>query len=200
MSNLSTGQVGELIALDKTQKGGIGHHVQRFIRELTRKPGEAPPCVFDTDGFETSTLDYSPDLATIKAESEIDWDGHITDEHFKRRPFEQGVGEVQIKQYFQSRLAWSLEVNHELEDMGCSGATIREGVDWALKHDPKKFGGCVIALLGSVWQRSGDCLCIALLVVQDGQWCLEYRWGDFDRWHEATLFLAVRRKPQSPQS
>ena len=36
-----------------------------------------------------------------------------------------------------------------MEDLGCSPATILEGVAFALAHDPKEFRRCVISLLGS---------------------------------------------------
>ncbi len=97
------------------------------------------------------------------------------------------------------RLIWSLEVALELEDMGCSCATIHEGVAWAMKHPPSEFPvGTCIPLLGAAVQGKVDTQIMLIVPTLfndgEGRWKIMRRYfSDHEGWNESDQFLGVRR-------
>jgi len=152
--------------------------------------------VFDEEGFEIATLEYTPDLAIMRARQDIGWNDVVTDDNFPRRSFEQGSGEVQSKLHAPGRQIRLVEVVLELDDMDTSGMTIREGVAWALTHSVDDYPVDVkIQLLGSARQHSDERLDVPFLCRFEGEWYLSCDWFYYyDQWDANTKFLAVRRK------
>lgn len=160
-----------------------------------RKLSKTPVIVIDEAGFEKLVVPYAPSFQELKTSSGFGWNGDVTEERFKRRPFEQADGEILTKLHAPNRLIWSMEAMLELEDMGAAGATIREGVEWAKSHKVTDYpSNIVIALLGSAWQSSGGSLYVPYLYQSDGRWYVNCYWHSRGRWDASVQFLAVRRR------
>jgi hypothetical protein len=182
MSDITTDQIGELIAQGKSR---------RVTRELLQAFLQNPQSVNGKPNEYVVSVDYGKKLEDMIAVGQYDWkNGDINSKNFQVTGGE-GVVETKLELVHLNKVASTKEVEAYLEENGFRPATLEELLAFGATYPDVQREFPIVARVSSWVNRDGSRGVSYLSSYGSGR-SLNLFWDD-NRWREICRFLAVRK-------